>query len=145
MEKIEVKEITVEIKSIFLGGKKLTKSTFNQVEHRDCFDKHLDFIGDEYFGYVKDKDNRYLLWNYNGRLRKTNISNYSRLPILTELSTYKNIEWFLVKCYIKYDGYDDRNGRPEIHLENETKDSYNNAVNKVNSFITEILKHQIYI
>jgi hypothetical protein len=66
----------VTINQVSIGKKKLTKSIFNQIESQDCFNQSLDFIGNVIIGYVKDKDSRYLVWVFEGKLRKTNLKEY---------------------------------------------------------------------
>ncbi len=68
--------LNVTINQVSIGNKKLTKTIFNQIEFRDFFDENIDFIGDAIIGYVKDKDNRFLLWVKEGKLRKTNLNKY---------------------------------------------------------------------
>ena len=135
----------IEIKTLSLGGKKLTKSIFIQIEFKDCFNEVLDFNGTEYYGYVKDKDNRVLIWNLDGKLKKTSLSQYSNLRRINDFYTHQDIEWFLRKCKIKHDAYDDERKRFKIDLDAEAQDIYNKLVDKVKQFISEILDHQIYI
>ena len=58
---MSIEPLEIEIMTLSLKNKKLTKSIFNQIETRDCFNKELDFKGDKYFGYIKEKDERYLI------------------------------------------------------------------------------------
>jgi len=76
---MSIAPLDIEIRTISLKNKKLTKSIFNQIETRDCFNKELDFKGDKYFGYIKEKEQRYLIWSVEGKLRKTNLSEYSKI------------------------------------------------------------------
>ncbi|MEP6614232.1 MAG: hypothetical protein ABJA76_20150 [Mucilaginibacter sp.] len=138
--------LDVEIKTINLKNKKLTKSIFNQIEIRTCFDENLDFIGDRFFGYIRDKDKRYLLWSDNGKLRKTCLSDYSLPKIDAEYKfTFNDIEWVLRKCNIAYRSYDDERGRLKIELENEALTKYNSLIDNVRAFMSEVWNYQLFI
>lgn len=138
--------LDVEIKTINLKNKKLTKSIFNQIETKTCFDKKLDFIGDRFFGYIRDKDKRYLLWSDNEKLRKTCLSDYSLPKIDTEYKyTFSDIEWVLKKCGIAYYAHDDERGRLKIEFEKEAITKYNNLIDNVRAFMSEVWNYQLFI
>jgi len=147
MHHISIVSQNVEIKTIALNSKKITKAIFNQIESATCFDSNLDFIGDQYFGYVKDKDLRILIWSVEGKLKRTNLSVYSKLKKLdeTDCYTHQDIEWFLRKCKIQFDIYDDERHRSTIELKAADAQQYNLLLDKANTFIVEVLNHQLYI
>ncbi len=64
-------QLNVTVREVVVGNKRLTKTMFNQIEHKSCFNEKMDFIGDLIVGYTKDKDDRFLLWVNKGKLRKT--------------------------------------------------------------------------
>ena len=144
MNKIDTVPLGVELKTITLNGKKLTKSIFNQIEFKDCFDHNMDFIGDGLFGYIKDKNQRYLIWSYAGKLKKTNLTDYSKLYELRDTHTSTDIIWFLKKGAIHFDDYDN-GGSFRIDFDNVTLEKYNMLVTKVKAFISDILNQQLFI
>jgi len=145
MDQISITPLGLEIKTIVLGNKKLTKSIFNQIEYKDCFDSHLNFIGTEYFGYVNDIEDRVLLWNDNGKLKKTELDKYINLRTIDNLDIPNNLDWILKKCVIKFDLHDNFRGKYKIQLGLKEIKYYNNLVDRARSFINKVLDHQIYI
>lgn len=88
--------LNVTIREVLIGNKKLTKSIFNQIESRGCFNNAIEFIGDDIIGYVKVLNDRYLLWTKDGKLRKSRLNDYynlnediERASIKKQLGFYK--------------------------------------------------------
>lgn len=75
-KKLELKTQSIEIKVISVGGKKMTKAVFNQIQEEIPFDKAYNFTGDNCLGYVVIGPNKYILWTIDGELRKTNYTDF---------------------------------------------------------------------
>jgi len=73
---IEVKSQLVEIKVAFVGGRKMTKAVFNQIQEEIPFDKGYNFTGDKCLGYVVIGSDKYMLWTIGGELRKLNFTGF---------------------------------------------------------------------
>jgi hypothetical protein len=144
---MSVAALDAEIRFLSLKGKKLTKSIFNQIEWRNCFDKDLSFVGEKYFGYVNEKDKRTLVWSDSGKLRKTNLTEYSRLGRinLTHNYTHIDIEWFLRRHAIAHDAYDDDKHRLRIDIKDEDIKQFKILTDKIDKFVSEVMEHQLYI
>ncbi|MCG9911867.1 MAG: hypothetical protein MH137_11250 [Flavobacteriales bacterium] len=73
---INVRELPVSIKQVYIGNKRLTKSIFKQIESRSAFDKDLNFLGSEILGYVLDDKTKFLIFvNEKGDLCKSKLDN----------------------------------------------------------------------
>lgn len=135
--------LNIAINQVSIGNKKLTKSIFNQIEGRDCFDEKLDFMGEAIIGYVKDKDNRYLLWVIDGKLRKTNLKGYYSLSRNPEYTKFHDAEWFLNKVRLEYH-FEDRY-RDTLSQALEQTERYREMVNKAKDFLDTLSDKQIYL
>ena len=136
MDNINITPFNVSIKVITLGGKKLTKSIFIQIENRRFFDKSLKFIGDGIHGFIKNGTDRYLLWTQNGILRKTNLSPYYEIKSSGRRIRFEKVEWFCDLAKIEnYGSYDDANGLEDIIKD---IDDYDKKVAKVAKFLSQI-------
>ncbi|EHQ29793.1 hypothetical protein [Mucilaginibacter paludis] len=144
METIKLDPLKAEIKTLVLGGKKLTKSIFRQIEFRDCVDERMNFTGDKCFGYVKDGEHRFVLWLYNGNLRKMGLSPYMRLKELEYDSTTLDIELFVFKCKLGYYATEERGGYT-IEFKEGERQKYNELVVKVKKLISEVMENQIFL
>lgn len=138
-----ISPLNVEIKTISLNGKKMTKSLFGQIETVSCFTRDMDFLGDELFGYIIDKNNKYLLWQRNGLLRKTNLLPYYRWlqsgdphPTLELITLFKDHG-------LTYDYPDHRRSKFEECISNIEK--YKELTGKISAFLQQIRGQQIYI
>ena len=68
---LQIQTVTVSINVITVSGKKMTISVFNQIQNEDCFDEKFNFLGDNIFGYVIDKDQDVcIVYTKNNQLRK---------------------------------------------------------------------------
>lgn len=133
----------VTINQVSIGKKKLTKSIFNQIESQDCFNQSLDFIGNVIIGYVKDKDSRYLVWVFEGKLRKTNLKEYYLLSRNPEYIKHHEAEWFLNKLRLEYNFEDHYPDTLSQGLEEPER--YKEMVNKVKDFLHTLADKQIYL
>jgi len=143
MLEFTIHPLNIAINQVSIGNKKLTKSIFNQIEGLDCFDENLDFRGDTIIGYVKDKDNRYLLWLVDGKLKKTNLKGYYLLGRNPEYSKFHEVEWFLNKVHLGYcfeNRYSDR-----LSEALEQPERYKEIVDKAKDFLDTLVDKQIYL
>ena len=85
----------IQIKTLTIDGKKLTKGLFSQLEDYDCLNAELGFKGDEILGFVNAGGKRFLLWTNNGLLRKTNLERYYKVLLASSTTFYENVLWFL--------------------------------------------------
>jgi len=143
MSGLESTQLNVTITQVSIVNKKLSKSIFNQVEYGDCFDQEMNFIGDPVYGYVKDKDNRYLLWTIGGKLRRTRLTKYYDLKTSVENASLENTEWFLRKAKLEYEMYDDYRDRLSDGLEDHKR--YLELVTKTKEFLKGLIDKQIYL
>ncbi|MGE8425616.1 MAG: hypothetical protein ACN6PI_22465 [Sphingobacterium siyangense] len=135
--------LNVTINQVSIGNKKLTKTIFNQIEFRDFFDENIDFIGDSIIGYVKDKDNRFLLWVKEGKLRKTNLNKYYLLRYDPGISKIQETEWFLNKVRLKFDLEENYHNKLLECLEHPER--YKELIDKVKKFLEGLVDRQIYL
>lgn len=135
--------LNVTINQVSIGNKKLTKTIFNQIEVRDCFDENIDFIGDVIIGYIKDKEIRYLLWIIDGKLRKSNLKRYYSLWNNPDFAPFHEIEWFLDKVRLKCDFEGQHGDSLSGALEHPQR--YSELVEKVKEFLGTLVDRQIYI
>ncbi|MGJ1366774.1 hypothetical protein [Sphingobacterium spiritivorum] len=145
MSEFTLQPLNITINQVSIGNKKLTKTIFNQIEEKGCFTRDLDFVGDTIIGYINDRNNRYLLWSKNGKLRRTNISLYYKLERDPSCAELHHVEWFLKKVGIKY--YVDQSERYDIRINHVLEDTklYSDMVDKANSFLRELTDRQIYL
>lgn len=148
---MSIQQLDITIKYLNLNNKKLTKSIFNQIEDESCFNSKMDFIGSRYFGYIKEKNKKFLIWEIDGKLRRTDLSVYISLKYIDEKRIYRssqnndNLRWFLNKCNIDYDEEDYQYG-DKIEMSDTSIDEYNSLYAKVKDFISELMeRHQLYI
>ncbi|MGF7028263.1 hypothetical protein [Sphingobacterium multivorum] len=137
--------LNITINQMSIGNKKLTKTIFNQIEEENYFTRSLDFKGDAIIGYINDRNNRYLLWSKNGKLRKTNITLYYKLERDPSYAELNRVEWFLKKVGIKYSV--DQSDRYDIKIHHvlENTQLYSELVDKADSFLQELTDKQIYL
>jgi hypothetical protein len=133
----------IEIRTITIDSKKLTKTLFSQIEQRSFFNRDLEFSGDHIYGYVMDKQNRYLLWLKDGHLRRTNLSPYYDLDDLANNIYIGNVSWFLTMAGIDFHVMGNKT------LENCIEDPglYQQKVAKVKAFIRAAVRpdQQIFL
>lgn len=141
MEQYNIKPINVSIRTLTIDNKKLTRSIFNQVEWRRCFDENMDFIGDHIYGYVKEKANRYLVWVHEGKLRRYNLSDYYKIKKNASDASFENTNWFCYQTKIEFT-YDDEY-QPSDWIKD--KEKYNMLAGKVHSFLEGLWEKQIYL
>jgi len=135
--------LNITINQVSIGNKKLTKTIFNQIEVRDCFDENLDFIGDTIIGYVKEKDIRYLLWVIEGKLRKSNLKRYYLLWSNPDFAPFHETEWFLDKVQLKHN-FEGQHGDTLSRALQHPK-RYSELVDKAKEFLGTLVDRQIYI
>ena len=92
----------IQIKTISVNGRKLTKSLFSQMESRDCIDAELGFKGDEILGFVSVSGKRFLLWISNGLLKKTDLEPYYKILLASSSTFFQNVRWFLRLTRIEF-------------------------------------------
>jgi hypothetical protein len=137
-----IKTQTVEIKLITVGGKKMTKSVFNQIQNELCFDSNFNFNGDSFLGYVVDCG-KHLIYIKNGELRKFDLS------LLIRLTQYDIDADKHSVCYILYfTGVDfifhNFLNTQRILIENEKDKLISNKRNAI-SFMQKLSNSQLYI
>ncbi len=136
-------QLSVTIREVVIGNKRLTKSVFNQIEHESCFNEYMDFMGNLIIGYTKDKDDRFLLWANKGKLRKTKLSPYYRLAKSAVYAKLYEVSWFLKKGKIEFEGLDeDRKTVSETVVDPKR---YEALVDKVRSFLDSLVDQQIFL
>jgi len=143
MNGLDPKELKATLTQVSIDNKKLTKSIFNQIEYGDCFDHEMNFIGDPVYGYVKDKDYRYLLWTIGGKLRRTSLSRYYELKASVENASLEKTEWFLKKTRLEYEMYDEYRDRLSEGIEDHKR--YLELVAKAKEFLKGLIDKQIYL
>jgi hypothetical protein len=143
MSEYNINPLNVTIKEVSLGNKKLTKSIFNQIEPESCFDENIDFIGENIIGYVKDKNDRFLLWIKSGKLRKSKLTDYYKLRISTEYVSLDETTWFLRKTKTKFTESDDFRDKLSEGLDDESR--YIDMVKKAQDFLNTLVDKQVYI
>jgi hypothetical protein len=142
---LEIKALNIEIKTITMGERKLTKSIFNQLEHKDCFNGTMDFIGEKLYGYVKIQNERFILWNERGKLKKTSITKYFNLIKVNFDQRNQDVaSWFLNKCNIEPAESEDYRDT-ELRLDYNGALEYNSLIAKVKAFTSIVLDSQIFI
>lgn len=145
MSDFTLNPLNVTINQVSLGNKKLTKSIFNQIEFRDCMNSEMDFAGDKIIGYVKEKDQRYLLWVVDGKLRKTGLKKYADLKENIDWASLEKTEWFLIKTKLKHSMSDDYRDSLSEGLEFEERERYVMLIRKVKDFLGSLNDMQIYL
>lgn len=143
MSGLDLTKFNVTITQVSLANKKLTKSIFNQIEYSNCFDEEMNFIGDPVYGYVKDKDNRYLLWTTGGKLRRTALTKYYDLKTNVENASLENAEWFLRNTRLEHEMNDDYRDRLSEGLKDHKR--YIELVSKTKDFLKGLVDKQIYL
>jgi hypothetical protein len=143
MSEYNLNPLNVTIKEVSIGNKKLTKSIFNQIEPESCFDENLDFTGENIIGYVKDKNDRFLLWVKNGKLRRSKLTDYYKLRDSTEYVSLDATTWFLRKTKTKFTESDDYRDRLSEGLEDEGR--YVEMVKKAQAFLNTLVDKQVFI
>lgn len=143
MSGLDLTQFNVTITHVSIANKKLTKSIFNQIEYGNCFDEEMNFIGDPVYGYVKDKDYRYLLWTIGGKLRRTGLTKYYDLKTNVENASLESTEWFLRNTKLEYEMYDDYRDRLSEGLKDHKR--YIELVTKSKDFLKGLVDKQIYL
>lgn len=80
---INVRELPVSIKQVYIGNKKMTASIFKQIDFKSAFDEDLDFLGNEIIGYFNVNNERVLLYIIDDKMYKFNLKN---LNILSKIN-----------------------------------------------------------
>lgn len=139
----EFTQLNVTIREVRLGNKRLTKTVFNQVESESCFNKDMDFVGDTIIGYIRDKDDKVLLWVNDGKLRKSRLTPYYLLPKEANYAALSKVDWFLRKCKINFDETDDN--KATVSLTTTDPKLYEALVKKVRNFLNALVDKQIFL
>jgi hypothetical protein len=142
MENPITKPLNVSIKIISLDGRKLTKSIFNQIEHRRCFDHNIDFIGDELLGYVRDKNARFLVWIHQEKVRKTALSPYYELEKTSHRTKLEDSLWF---CRLTQTELNENYDETTLQDRIINPEKYDQLIDKVNDFLIQVAEKQIFI
>ena len=142
-QNLKIQTSTISIRTLLFDSKKLTKSMFSQILHQNCFDKDVDFLGNQIFGFIKDKGHFYLVWEIGGMLRKTNITDYYRFQNINEYTSFD--EFFNRFCAIK--DVELHNGRRDCSLFQSVKDNdrFDFLRQKINVFMDALKNQQIFI
>lgn len=77
-KKLEIQTKQVEIKVVKIGGSKMTISVFKQIQNAYLFNSKLEPWFDDVLGYI-NREGRYILWQSEGKLFKTEISGLFKL------------------------------------------------------------------
>lgn len=136
-------QLNVTIREVAIGNKRLTKTIFNQIEFETCFNEDMDFVGESIIGYVKDNSERFLLWVKEGKLRRSNLTPYYKLPKDATYAFINNVSWFLRKCKIEFDGIDDNN-ESVFNTVTDFED-YENLVAKNRKFLDSLVDQQVFL
>ncbi len=143
MSEYNLNPLNLTIKEVSIGSKKLTKSIFNQIEPESCFDENIDFVGENIIGYIKDKNDRFLLWVKDGKLRKSRLTNYYKLKTDVERASLDATSWFLRKTKLEFDEYDDLRDSLSLGLANYS--AYIELVKKAHAFLDTLVDKQVYL
>lgn len=148
---VNIDEEIVKIQTLTIGGRRMTKSVFNQIVETNPFDSRLNFSFDRIVGFVNDPKCRWLLLIKNGQIRKYSLSPLGQLSGIYEfsrISDFKNIKRALgLEIYEMEETYERDYGT------NYAKDFYSpedwnrilELVEKSKSFFRSIENHQIFI
>lgn len=143
MNGLEVAQLNATITQLSLANKKLTRSIFSQIEYAECFDAEMNFIGDPVYGYIRDKDSRYLLWTTGGKFRRIGLTRYYELKNNIARVPLENVKWFLYKIKMEYDVEDNWSEILSESIINHQR--YLAMVNKVKEFLKGLVDKQIYL
>jgi len=126
----------IQIKTIIIDGKKMTRCHFNQVEEYDCINSDIEFKGDEIYGYVNSSGKRCLLWSRKGLLRRTNLAPYYNSKYASEDDfTHRHI-WFLRLIRTSYSTRDEYAGK--LRDDVEELDTFKQKIKKLGEFLSTI-------
>lgn len=121
----------IEIRTITIDKKKFTKTLFSQIEQRSLFSRELEFSGDHIYGYVLEKQKRYLLWLKGGHLCRTNLAPYYDLYDSANNTYIRNAIWFLTMAGIEFN----IRGNESLKECVEDHELYRQKVSKAKAFI----------
>lgn len=89
MENLQIQTVKVEIKVILVGGKKMTKAVFNQIQEERIYPEDLENEDNIILGYVKYTGyNGMIVWVSNGELRKMCMHTIHRISEVFEHYNY---------------------------------------------------------
>jgi hypothetical protein len=126
----------IEIKTVTIDGRKLTKSIFSQLGDYYCLNENLEFTGDNIIGYVNHNNVKYLLWVKNGLLKKTNLDSYRKVLGASSDTFAENISWFLRLTNIDY--YIQAGAKGTLSDSIEDQDGFYQKVGKLRLFLNTI-------
>ncbi|MFB2119903.1 hypothetical protein [Parapedobacter sp. 2B3] len=103
----------------------------------------MDFVGDVIIGYTKDSDGKFLLWVKDGKLRRSSLTPYYKLPKDANYAALHKVSWFLKRCGINFEGLDDS----KETVSNTVADpkQYECLVDKVRKFLESLVDMQIFL
>lgn len=103
MEDLKIKTVSVEIKVITVGGKKMTKAVYNQIQEEMITLYDIEISKCSILGYVNEPNGcKWLLWVNIGELRKMRIDSKYEDIINVEIETCKTNEVsFVLRDYIR--------------------------------------------
>jgi len=104
---VNIDEEIVKIKTITIGGRRMTKSVFNQILSLGAFDNEINFKGDKIIGFVKDTSEIKLLFIKDGEIRKCSLEYIMKLARLNERTTFTDLNDIERNLGIRYFDYED--------------------------------------
>ncbi|SDD66864.1 hypothetical protein [Pedobacter soli] len=126
----------IEIKTVQIDGKKLTKSLFGQLGEYECLDANVEFTGDQILGYCNYNNTKYLLWIKGGLLKKTNLDSYRKILATSQDTFVENIGWFLRLTKIEF--YISLNSRGVVSDSIEDQVLLDEKIDKLKVFLRSI-------
>ncbi|WP_221389949.1 hypothetical protein [Dyadobacter sp. NIV53] len=87
-----IDEEIIKIKTLTIGGRRMTKSVFNQIIRSHPFDREINFVGEKVIGFVNDTDARWLLYIRGDEIRKSSLNDISKLLRVGETTKFEDFE-----------------------------------------------------
>jgi hypothetical protein len=150
---VNIDEEIIKIKTLTVGGRRMTKSVFNQVISLSPFDSELTFTGDKVIGYVYEQQSRWLLFIKDGQLRKYILDNILQLINVGKSTKYKDFQSLADRLRFghlqtNFDHEDDWNKERKFANESYSEETWGkilNRIDKAKSFIAFLDDRQIFI
>jgi len=150
---VNIDEEIIKIKTLTVGGRRMTKSVYNQIIQFSPFDKELNFNGDNVIGYVYDQQSKWLIYIKDNQLRKYLLDGVVELARVGQSTKFKDFQRLSERLRF---GYLETNIDDDSEWEKERRfaqDSYSeetwalisNRITKAKSLITFLNDRQIFI
>lgn len=145
---VNIDEEIIKIKTISIGGRRMTKAVFNQILSHRAFDNEINFKADKVIGFVNDSSEIKLLFIKDSEIRKCSLEfvlRFARLNDQTKFTDLNDMERNLGLKYFRYEDVEELRAIAKDVIAAERWSYLEILAGKAKSFVDALSGNQIFI